>query len=86
MTPVNTLKGTPVNENATPELETDLSEESTTTPLTRKALVLAGSVAGIIIAGGFAFLKNRAQSEEVVEITEEIEIEIDTDPANDTSE
>ncbi len=76
-----------MNENETLETETDLSVETTSTPLTRKALILAGSVAGIIIAGGFAFLKNRnADAEqELADFEEElIRTELGTD--NDTSE
>lgn len=44
------------------------------TPTHRKVLIMAGTVVGIIIAGGFAFLKNQAADEER---SEEIVIEID---------
>jgi len=85
MTPVTPLKGNLVNENETPETVTETPSETPTT-LSRKALILAGTVTGILIAGGFAFLKKN-QTETDLEITEEVEVEIEVDtPDTDTDQ
>lgn len=36
------------------------------TPLARKALIVAGATVGLILAGGFAFLKTRNADDETV--------------------
>lgn len=47
-------------EAVTPELVV------TKTPLTRKALIVAGATVGLILAGGLAFLKTRTDADETV--------------------
>lgn len=80
-TPERNIK---VNENETPEIDTETPSEPTNS-ISRKALILAGAVTGIIIAGGFAFLKKNSAAEEL-EVDEDLDVAIVDEPVTDTDQ